>query len=83
MKKLRLICALSDQGVLFIVGAMLDDQANRPSSNWQRMLLVARQENDNVIVVTTRIDVNTIIDMFMEDGQVLSSDLQLLKEQSA
>ena len=80
MRKLRLICVLLNTGKLSIVDVMLDDEANDHPRSWRTMVEEANRCFDNVIVVTTRIDVNAIIDMFMEDGQILSSDVQLFKE---
>ena len=80
MRKLRLIAILTEGGKLAIVSCMLDDHANANTSEWNRRMLHAKQQFDNVLVVTTNIDVNKIIEMFMEEGQILSSDVELFKE---
>ena len=80
MRKLRLICALLETGELTILDAELDAEAAKHPLVWKTKMRQARDRHANVLVVTTRIDVNTIIDMFMEEGQILSSDVQLFKE---
>lgn len=80
MKKLRIICALSSEGKLVVIQAILDEEADKNSHIWKSAMKEARLFYDNVLVVTTSIDVNKIIDMFMETGQILSSEVQMFKE---